>query len=291
MNIVSFFLRLIFKTVWVGLKTFLSYYSKHPIHALLNTTLLVALVVVIMTSSTLHEQLFLDRMTGETVRRVAEASRFTREYNSEKVKNRGLKEFLQVGAPRWSQEASVRAVLYHARQKKLSIEHQAVLLTIVEIESGFNPVARAPTTSACGLFQFVRGTGKLYELSDEDCMNPWLNAQAGVRHYVDNYKKRVEPDTSTLEKAEKVFRLFELGYYLHHDGPNSSNPSNDLKATILGGTQFLLQVYSILEDEMRSREKVTSFVDEFKKSLHNLWFRVSYAFDVYRGMIFPKAQP
>ena len=33
--------------------------------------------------------------------------------------------------------------------------------------------------------------------------------------------------------AELVLRLFELSYYLHHDGPHSSNPSNELKAKVL----------------------------------------------------------
>ena len=71
------------------------------------------------------------------------------------MRKRGAEEFLRVGAPVWAQREAVRAVLFHARKAGLSKEDQAVLLATVAVESGFNPSEKAPSTTACGLFQFV----------------------------------------------------------------------------------------------------------------------------------------
>jgi len=60
----------------------------------------------------------------------------------------------------------------------------AILLGIGQIESGLNPKAKAPTSSASGIFQFIDETGKRYGID-----NPFdaeQNADAGARLTRDN---------------------------------------------------------------------------------------------------------
>jgi len=185
---------------------------------------------------------------------------------------------LRVGAPEWTQKESVRAVLFHARKAGLPLVDQAVLLAVVEVESGFNPMARAPTTTACGLFQFVRATGNNFGLSRSECMNPWLNARAGVQHYLYNYQRRVGTHVEGLPGAERVFRTFELSYYLHHDGPDSRRPSNDVKATVLSGTQFLFKAYDALQKEAQSKQQAPTFAERFAENVWEVLNAIGSAF-------------
>jgi len=270
-----------FKLIWVALAGFLRalwysigrslrYLWHHPIQVVLNLAFLVVVAVMLMTGSEIHKQMILGKISDQTIDKIIEASQFTRDFDSTAASRDATREFQRVGAPNWIQRESIRAILYHARKAGLPIEDQAVLLTTAEIESGFNPMARAVTTTACGIFQFVQRTGQIFELSPVECMNPWLNARSGVDHYVSNYEQRVRKDVGSLSGAEKVFRTFELSYYLHHDGPNSSNPSNDLKATVLSGTQFLFKVFHVLEQEADSEEHAPSFAQIFSEKLWGL---------------------
>lgn len=59
-----------------------------------------------------------------------------------------------------------------------------IAMAIVQIESNFNPRAKAGTSSASGLFQFVRGTAERYGLSDP--FDSAANADAGARLTRDN---------------------------------------------------------------------------------------------------------
>lgn len=261
-------------TVFYTLRTCVLYLIRHPVHAVLNVAFVGVITAMVMTGSDLHQQMILSQISEQTVDKVVSGSRFSRDFNSEELSSESMRELLRVGGPRWMQRESVRAVLFHARKAGLSIEDQAVLLATVDIESGFNPMARAATTSACGLFQFVRKTGEMFQLPPSSCMDPWLNAKAGVDHYLYNYERRVAAQVAGLQGAERAFRTFELSYYLHHDGPDSNNPSNDVKATILGGTQFLFKAYRILLDEAASKHEVPSFADRFVANLLQLSHQV-----------------
>jgi hypothetical protein len=56
--------------------------------------------------------------------------------------------------------------------------------------------------------------------------------------------------------------MFELSYYLHHDGPLSSDPSDEVKATVLAGSPFLFKAYELLAREQQAREQEPSFFDK-----------------------------
>lgn len=252
------------------LKTALAYVFHHPSHALLLLVAVVAFGLTLATTRRIHDKLILLRISDDTVSQLVEASRFQREFVYQG------KPFTRVGAPEWMQREGVRAILYHARRNGLSLEHQAVLLATVEVESGFNPLAKAPTTTACGLFQFVRATGLKYELSPQDCMNPWSNAASGVAHYLDNYQNTVAEAVKDLSGSEKLFVTFERTYYLHHDGPMSSNPSAEVRATVMLGTQYLLKAYEILQADHAKQNVAGSnnfseaFLNEFKATFNDL---------------------
>lgn len=258
------------RSSWWLLKTCAGYFRHHPFHAAFNVLLFAALWIVVQTGIRLHEELILAEISDATIDQVIEASAFTRHYTPGDVAKNGAQSFLRVGAPIWAQREAVRAVLYEARKAGLPLVDQAVLLATVEVESGFNPMARAPTTTACGLFQFVKATGERYDLSPRDCMDPWKNAAAGVRHYLDNYKNSVEPYVHHLHGPERVFATFERSYYLHHDGPNSSDPSNDVKAVVLLGTQFLFRAYHILQEEAHSEVRAPTFSERFDEEARSV---------------------
>lgn len=269
-SLVRSFVRTSVLTVFYIFRTCVMYLLRHPVHAVLNLVFIGIIIAMVMTGSELHQQMILSQISEQTVDKIAAGSRFSRDFSNDDLASDGVRELLRVGGPRWMQRESVRAVLFHARKAGLSVEDQAVLLAIVDIESGFNPMARAATTTACGLFQFVRKTGEMFQLSSAECMDPWLNAKAGVDHYIYNFERRVASKVQELQSAERAFRTFELSYYLHHDGPDSSNPSNDVKATILSGTQFLFKAYHILLDEAASQHEVPSFADRFVANLSRL---------------------
>ena len=254
---------------WFGVAALVRYILKHPVHALITASLLVMLGLLVVTGANIHKQMILARISDQTVTKIIRSSRFTRNFNGEQIQAGNVaREVLRVGAPEWAQREGVRAILFNARKSGLSIEDQAVLLATAEIESGFNPMAKAETTSACGLFQFVKKTGELFGLAQENCMNPWLNAMAGVQHYIANYQKRVNDAVTDLVGPERLFRVFEVSYYMHHDGPASSNPSNEVKAVVLTGTAFLFKAHQILQKESESQEQEPSFAEEFSE---NFW--------------------
>jgi Transglycosylase SLT domain len=231
---------------------------------------LITLLFVTQSAAKLKNGVAFSDISEGTISKIVAQSSFTRGFDAQKVDDDGERELLNAGAPKWNQHSGVRAVLFHAREAELSIEHQAVLLSIVEVESGFNPIARAPTTSACGLFQFVRATGKRYDLQRGGCMDPWQNAEAGIKHYKDNYKIRVEKKVDNLEGSERVFKIFELSYYLHHDGIDATKPSDQVKSVVLKGTPFLFKVHSILDEEQKSKGNTTGTTEYLLASLHDI---------------------
>lgn len=247
------------------------YLRRHPGHALLTILLSGAIILLLLTGSRVHTRLRFTEISDRTVDAIIGASRFTREYQSEEVARGGNQELLRAGAPVWAQREAVRAVLSSARKAGLSVDDQAVLLATAEIESGFNPMAHANGTSACGLFQFIRDTGRLFGLSPEQCMDPWINAETGVQHYQTVYE-RVRKDVERLDGAERLFKTFALTYFLHHDGLSSSNPSDDVKATVLDGVPFLLHVHTVLLEEAEAKRNGPSFADAFAD---DLWGRVA----------------
>lgn len=87
---------------------------------------------------------------------------------------------------------------------------------IAKLESGGNPLAQNPSSSAGGLYQFIDSTGKQYGLTNK--YDAYASADAGARLMRDNYNAL----SSTLGRAPTTGEL----YLAHQQG--------------LGGAQKLL---------------------------------------------------
>ena len=94
----------------------------------------------------------------------------------------------------------------------LSLEDQAILLSIAHFESGFNPDAASPKSSASGVFQFIDSTGRAFGLDSESRFEATANIKAGIGLYKENL--RLLPKGTT--GVEKMIHM----YALHHDGPS-----------------------------------------------------------------------
>lgn len=267
-------------SVYYALRLVLQYLRRHPLHAALNVALSTVIAILLVTGSQLYREVILSQISDRTLDQIVSGARFGRPFDAERAAREGGREFLNVGAPHWIQRESVRAILYEARRAGLTLDDQAILLTIAEIESGFNPFARAPTTSACGLFQFVRGTGRLFGLAERDCMDPWRNARAEVEHYMVNYKRGIEKQVEALGGTERLLRSFELAYYAHHDGPAASTSSDGVRATILIGSRFLFKAQRILIAEAESQQKAPTLAQKLST---DIWRVIEDLLDRLRG--------
>jgi hypothetical protein len=98
----------------------------------------------------------------------------------------------------------------------------AAILAIARIESGWNPYSRNPTSSACGLFQFIRATWASYDGSQQRCFDPKVNASAGVKHLMGIYQMRVAPRIEPLlpitTETERVAWTYRMLYGFHYHG-------------------------------------------------------------------------
>ncbi|RME59883.1 MAG: hypothetical protein D6780_04395 [Candidatus Dadabacteria bacterium] len=96
----------------------------------------------------------------------------------------------------------------------LPLEHRAVLLALIEHESGWNPGAAAKASSAAGLIQLVRGTEEGLGLSEGEAFNPEKALDALLKLY-EEYRRN--PYLTRCKDGESFCIAF---YALHHDGPS-----------------------------------------------------------------------
>ena len=119
----------------------------------------------------------------------------------------------------WDQAVAVRAVAEGLSATHSSIALSSAILAIARVESGFNPWAKNPKSTACGIFQFIRATWTPYGGDHGYCMDPTMNAGAGVRHLTTIFAGHVRKTMPPLEelpndiqRAEWIYR----GLYAYH---------------------------------------------------------------------------
>lgn len=126
------------------------------------------------------------------------------------------------GAPVEHQTSAMRAVVDALSAARPPIGVAAAILAIARIESGWNPYSRNPTSTACGLFQFVRATWASYDDSQQRCFDAKINASAGVKHLMAIYRTHVEPRIAPLSlvttEAERVAWTYRMLYGFHYHG-------------------------------------------------------------------------
>jgi membrane-bound lytic murein transglycosylase MltF len=124
------------------------------------------------------------------------------------VKNRNW------GAAAIETKEEVAAILCN-QTEQLSAEDRETALAIAYFESGFNPEAKAQTTSASGIFQIVRDTARKLGLRDSDVFDAKKNIQAGIKLFMQNLALAAKKFPK-LKGDQKAAML----YALHHDGPS-----------------------------------------------------------------------
>jgi hypothetical protein len=111
-------------------------------------------------------------------------------------------------ASRDVQQAAIDAIVSAGKAAGMTPHQIALTLAIARHESGFNPDAAAGTTTAHGLGQFIKDTGKAYGLNDTNRWDLTAQAEALVAHTLDNIKI-----------ANRRGKGDEYVYKYHHDGP------------------------------------------------------------------------
>jgi len=110
------------------------------------------------------------------------------------------------------QQLVINSLLKECADKGLSKQDTAYVLAIARHESGFNPDAASPRSSATGIGQFIDRTGNAYDLNDKNRFDIEANAKALVDHYV---------DTKAMAKSRGLGP--EYIYKIHHDGPSGNH--------------------------------------------------------------------
>lgn len=192
-------------------------------------------------------------------------SAHTREFRAQLARADAFKEFTSNGGPLWLQAQLIETALAKLDEAGLPREAQLVYLTVLAVECGFNPFALNPESSAGGANQFVRSTGKLYNLSIESQLVMDKNIQAGIQHFVKNWKKIERSGRLRgLSGVEWIKAAFPLFYQLHHDGQNSDlakGPSKKARAGITVGEAYLKKAIPV----MFSQEPPTLEPEDFRQ--------------------------
>lgn len=116
-------------------------------------------------------------------------------------------------APRVEQYKTMQLILSEA--KGLSIQERVLLLCIARVESGFNPKAKNPSSTASGVFQIINATAAALGLKLEERFDAKANISAMLKLF-DEYQRRIKKKYPNASEEEWVL----LTYALHHDGPS-----------------------------------------------------------------------
>ncbi|UPG93838.1 XVIPCD domain-containing protein [Luteibacter aegosomatissinici] len=109
------------------------------------------------------------------------------------------------------QAGAMDALVAAAQRAGLDNHQTAYVLAMSRFESGFNPDAAAGPTSAYGVGQFVKNTGRAYGIPDEQRGDMTRQAEALVAYYKDN-----------ASRASRRGESEEYIYAYHHDGARAS---------------------------------------------------------------------
>lgn len=115
-------------------------------------------------------------------------------------------------APDHVRAATVTAIIEECKSRNLSKPDAALVLAIARLESGFNPDAANPTSSASGIGQFIDKTASHYGLDAAKRFDLHAGAKALVDHYIDNKALAA----SRGQGADFIYKY-------HHDGPSANS--------------------------------------------------------------------
>src|SRR5262249_46609656 len=123
------------------------------------------------------------------------------------------------------QDLAVRAVVDALSKARPPIELSAMILAIARVESGFNPFSENPTSTACGIFQFVEGTWQSYAATPARCFDPDVTSWAGRRQLAKLDMIRLGDPRRLLQgvpdEVQRIEYLYRLLYAYHYHGVRS----------------------------------------------------------------------
>lgn len=215
-------------------------------------------------------------------------SAHTREFRTELVRADAFKELTSNGGPVWLQAQLIEHALAKLEAANFPREAQIVYLAILAVECGFNPFALNPESSAGGANQFIRSTGKRYDLTVENQLVMDKNIDAGIQHFVRSWKKiERSGKLQGLSGVEWIETAFPLFYQLHHDGQSSNlakGPSKKAREGIAVGKAYLEKAIPVMFSEeppavdpenfrllvaMRTNEVVAQHYEELQHQLNS----------------------
>lgn len=117
----------------------------------------------------------------------------------------------------------------------LPLIDRAIILAMVRVESGFNPDAANPASSAIGLFQMIRRTAQGLGYNHLDLFNVESSISAGIKLFTEEYVKRGRQLLVGLSDQERAIKI----YNLHHDGLPMVKSGVELESTQIAKEQIL----------------------------------------------------
>ncbi len=140
-------------------------------------------------------------------------------FESEEKKTKGnSQKIITQGREKWgcasAKEKARIASLILSKSRDLPVEDQAILLAIAEHESGFNPRAKNPNSSAYGVFQFIDKTWSCVGGLVGNRSNVEAQVSLGIALYKENLRYLDKRGLSDLQGEKRAVEM----YVLHHDG-------------------------------------------------------------------------
>lgn len=198
-----------------------NYYWQHKIRFLSDVVMAIIFVALIIAGNKIYQTSLEAQVTDRLVTKIDQHSSYKRNINR-LVASSNQYEFMKVGGPDWLRQTGIKTMLVEATRANLSVIETAVLLTIADKESGFNPLAKAKDTTACGLNQFIAETGNRFGLQETECFNPAPNARAQIRHFQKIINlPAVKGALQHKSNEERLLYMFQEVYCRHHDGENT----------------------------------------------------------------------
>ncbi len=198
-----------------------NYCRQHKIRFLTDVVSVFVFSALIIAGNKVYQTSLEAQVTDRLVTEIDQHSSYKRNINRS-VASSNQHEFMKVGGPDWLRQIGIKAMLVEATRANLSVIETAVLLTIVDRESGFNPLAKAKDTTACGLNQFIAETGTRFGLSETECFNPAPNARAQIKHFQKIINQpAVKYALQNKSNEERLLYMFQEVYCRHHDGENT----------------------------------------------------------------------
>jgi hypothetical protein len=219
---------------------------------------------------------------------ITDIDRYNKDYRREfrrEVASNDPREFMDVGGPTWLRHSGIKAVITEARKAELSIMETSVWLAVAQVESGFNPLAKAQKTTACGVNQFLKTTGEQFGLSASACFNPGPNAHAQAKHFKKiMHQPVVQAALYKKTGRERLIAMFHEVYCLHHDGVNTKSCSSVVDEMTQKGLPMLLGSYKTL-NTAQVRTMDANFLYAVYDTLNDMQFWVTSKFESMLALI------